>query len=460
MEKIVTDFLEEIGYKDAYDEEQEKRVQNWLKWYKGKTKEHEYYVYNGQKRTKKTLKSLNIIPQSCNDLADFFFNEKLEITIDNKKSNDIIKEVLKANDFLFNANNLMQLTKALGTGAIIPYLEKNVLKINYIDATGIIILEADKHNVKSVLFWNKTNNKLTINAHILKEEEYVIYNRVYQKKGEDYVKQNLGKELEELHTHSTLPKFSLIFPPDVNNKDINSPYGISCFENAKDTVISIDSAYDSLDNEITAGRKRIYVKGGAIKFNTDSEGNMTPVFDTTDTTYYQLPGEEKDPMVTSDNTELRIAAITDALQSQINLYTSKVGLGHEYYKFKDGQAYVNTDNIISSNSDVYRKIKKQENIITIAITDLCYAIAELLGLKQKFSVSVDYDDTIIEDTESIRKSSQIEYNSKIISKAQYFRNVYNMDEKNAIKFVTKMSDEIKAEQKELNLSNEEEPEEE
>jgi len=163
-------------------------------------------------------------------------------------------------------------------------------------------------------------------------------------------------------------------------------------------------------------------------------------------------------MVSYDTTELRITAITDALQSQINLYTSKVGLGHEYYKFKDGQAYVNTDNIISSNSDVYRKIKKQENIITIAITDLCYAIAELLNIKQKFSVSVDYDDTIIEDTDSIRKSSQVEYNSRIISKAQYFRNVYNMDEKNAIKFAEKMNNEIKSEQ--INLSNEDEPEEE
>jgi len=458
MEKIVSNFLEEIGFKDAIDEDQEERVQNWLKWYKGKTEEHEYFVYNGQKRTKKILKSLNIIPQSCNDLADFFFNEKLEITIDNKKANNMIKEVLKANDFLFNANNLMQLTKALGTGAIIPYLDKGVLKINYIDATGIIILEADKHNVKSVLFWNKTNKKLTINAHILAEEGYIIYNRIYKKNGEEYVQQEIEQKLAELHTYSQIPKFAMLFPPDVNNKDINSPYGISCFENAKDTVISIDSAYDSLDNEITAGRKRIYVKGGAIKFNTDPEGNMTPVFDTTDTTYYQLPGEEKDPMVSYDTTELRITAITDALQSQINLYTSKVGLGHEYYKFKDGQAYVNTDNIISSNSDVYRKIKKQENIITIAITDLCYAIAELLNIKQKFSVSVDYDDTIIEDTDSIRKSSQVEYNSRIISKAQYFRNVYNMDEKNAIKFAEKMNNEIKSEQ--INLSNEDEPEEE
>ena len=45
------------------------------------------------------------------------------------------------------------------------------------------------------------------------------------------------------------------------------------------------------------------------------------------------------------------------------MWSSKIGLGHNYYKFKQGETYVNTDNVMSSNSDVYRKIKKQENIM-------------------------------------------------------------------------------------------------
>ena len=103
---------------------------------------------------------------------------------------------------------------------------------------------------------------------------------------------------------------------------------------------------------------------------------------------------------------------------------------------------MNTDNVISSNSDVYRKIKKQQNIITCAIINLIYAIAELIGVKEQFSVSVFYDDTIIEDTEKTQKQAQSEYNSKLISKAQYFRDTRKMKDKEAIKFAEQMNQEI------------------
>lgn len=457
MNQTIKDFLKEIGYDESIiDKDQLKRADEWLKWYKGKTKYHNYYVYNGKKKVKQTLKSLNIASQSCEDISDFYFNEKLDIKIDNKNASEKILDILRTNDFLFNGNKLLQLVKALGTGAIIPYLDKDVLKINYIDATGIIILEADKAGVKSVLFWSITGSELRINAHLLTEKGYVIHNRKYKKdKNGDYVEQQIDEGMRIRETNSFIPEFAMLFTPEVNNFDISSPYGISCFANATDTILSIDSAYDSLDNEISSGRKRVYVKGGAVQFNTDENGEITPVFDPTDTVYYQIPGQEKDPLITESQGDLRITPITDSLQAQLNLYTAKVGLGHEYYRFKDGKAYVNTNNIISANSDTYRKIKKQENIITSAIRDLCYGIAKLIGISEEFNVSVDYDDSIIEDTESVQRQALTEYNAKLISKAEYFRYVYKYDDKNALKFVRKMEEEIRQEQ--VALTNGEEP---
>ena len=181
----------------------------------------------------------------------------------------------------------------------------------------------------------------------------------------------------------------------------------------------------------------------------------TPIFDSSDTVFYEVPGQEKDPLITESQGDLRIAAITDSLQAQLNLYTSSLELGNEYYRFKDGKVYVNTSNIISTNSASYRKIKKQENIITNAIRDLCYGIAKLIGINEEFNVSVDYDDSIIEDTETIQRQALTEYNAKLISKAEYFRYVYKYDDKNALDFVRKMEEEIKEEQKAL--SNGEEP---
>lgn len=447
MEKIVTDFLNELGYESSIiDEDQEKRVKNWLEWFGGKTKQHNYKVYNGKKYVKRTYKSLNIASQSCGDLSDFFFNEKLDITIDNEKTDEKIKECLEQNNFLENSNKLMQLVKALGTGAYVPYLEDDVLKINYINATNVVILKADKSEVIDVLFWSKrkvlNGTECYINVHILEDNGYVIHNRKYlQKSGsENFEKIDLG-EIERIETKSFVPKFALLFTAEVNNIDINSPYGISCYANALDTIIALDRAYDSFDNEVALGRKRVYVPTNALQFNINESGDTVPAFDENDVAFYAYPGKDNDKLVES-SFDLRIEQLTQAIQAQLNLYTSKVGLGHNYYKFKDGQAYVNTDNVLSSNSDVYRKIKKQENIITRAITQLIYGIAELIGIKEKFSVSVFYDDTIIEDIEKTRLQAQSEYNNKLISKAQYYRDVYKLKDAEALEFAKQMNEEI------------------
>ena len=336
-----------------------------MKWYKGKTKQHEYQVYNGQKFVKRKYKSLNILSQACGDLSDFYFNEKLDITIDKKSVQDKINACFEQNNFLSNSNKLMQLVKALGTGAYVPYLEKDVLKINFINASNIVILSSDNNGVQDVLFWSEKKIKdgieFYINVHILEEDGYVIHNKKYKKstKENEYTKVEIEKEIEKIETKSFLPKFAIITTAEVNNLDINSPYGISSYANALDTVLALDKAYDSFDNEIAIGKKRVYVPSSGLKVNISQTGETTPAFDENDIAFYTYPGKESDKLEES-SFELRIEQITAAIQGQLNLLTSKMGLGHNYYKFKDGQSYVNTDNILSTNSDVYRKIKKQD----------------------------------------------------------------------------------------------------
>lgn len=445
MKDLIKQLILGLGYDESVlDENQENRVNLWLNWLKGKTKDHQYRIYNGKKYIKKEFKSLNIASQSCSDLGDFFINEKLDITIDKPNVQEKIDECLTQNNFLENANKLVQLTKALGTGALVEYLDNEVLKINYINATNIVILSADKGEVKDVLFWTESNNKLYVNIHKLDEDGYTIYNFNYEKNGDSYTDVT-DEEVREIHTKSFIPKFQIITTPEINNFDINSPYGISCYANALDTIIALDRAYDSFDNEIALGRKRVYVPAKSVQFNIDANGNTIPAFDDSDVAFYVYPGNSDNEKLVESSFDLRIEQLTQAIQAQLNIYTAKIGLGHNYYKFKNGETYVNVVNVMSSNSDVYRKIKKQENILTRAITEMCYAIAELIGLTEEFSVSVFYDDSIIEDTESIRKQAQTEYNTRLISKAQYYRDVYKLKDDEAIAFAQQMNEEIKNE---------------
>lgn len=446
MEKVVKDFLKEYGYDNCVDENQESRVSEWLDIFKGPTKKYDIRIYNGKCYVNHKIKSLNLPSQICGDLADFFFNEKLDITIDKKEVQQKINQCLEQNNFLSNANKLLQLVKALGTGAFVPYLENNVLRINYIKAPNIVILKANANDVIDVLFWTKTKSQngyeYSFNLHILKDNGYIIYNSKKIENNGSIENIDLGT-MAEIPTHSFLPKFGMLFTPEINNFDIDSPYAISCYANAIDEIFNTDKAYDSLDNEVDLGKKRVYVKGGALNFNTNDNGEPVPAFDSSDIVYYALPGDNNnDELIKESSFDLRVEEISSAIQYNLNIVTSKVGLGHNYYKFKDGEVYVNTDNVISSNSDVYRKIKKQQNIITKAIINLIYAIAELIGIKEQFSISVFYDDSIIEDTEKTQKQAQAEYNIKLISKAQYYRDVYKLKDKEAIKFAKQMNREI------------------
>lgn len=72
------------------------------------------------------------------------------------------------------------------------------------------------------------------------------------------------------------------------------------------------------------------------------------------------------------------------------------------------------------------------------------------------SITVDFDDSIIEDTAEIKRQALNDLNMSLISKAEYFRQVYKMDKEQSEKFVEEMAQEIK---KEIALlSVEEEPE--
>jgi len=446
MDKLVKEYLKQNGYESCVDEQQETRVNEWLEIFKGPTKRYNIKIYNGKQYVKYKIKSLGLPTQVCGDLADFFFNEKLEITISNKSVEKKIKQCLEQNNFLNNANKLMQLVNALGTGAFVSFLDNGVLKINYMKAPNIVILKANEDEVIDVLFWSKTAVKggyeYYFNLHILEEDGYVIRNAKKLEKDNHTEEIEIPKEVAEIHTYSFLPRFGMLFTPEINNFDINSPYGISKYANAIDAIFITDRAYDSMDNEIYLGKKRVYVGTGALEFNTNENGEVVPVFDPNDIMHYALPGEENKELVKESTGDLRIEDISAAVQYNLNIVTSKVGLGHNYYKFKDGQVYVNTDNVISSNSDVYRKIQKQQNITTKAIINLIYSIAELIGITQKFSVSVFYDDSIIEDTDKTQKKAQAEYNSKLISKAQYFRDTRKMKDAEALNFAKQMNEEI------------------
>ena len=244
-----------------------------------------------------------------------------------------------------------------------------------------------------------------------------------------------------VHTGSDRRQFVIDRPNIANNFDYSIPLGISVYANAIDSMKGVDIAFDSYVNEFVLGKKRVMVKPSAQKY-LDGE----PVFDPDDLAYYMLPEDiEGGDIIQPIDMNLRTAEHTQGVQTQLNLLSSKCGFGETYYRFDSGNITTATQ-VISENSTMFRTIKKHEIILEQAITELCHIILRLgnaamgAGLNEDAKVTIDFDDSIIEDKTTERNNDRQDLAAGIMNDWEYRMKWYNEDEATAKKMLPKMED--------------------
>ena len=102
---------------------------------------------------------------------------------------------------------------------------------------------------------------------------------------------------------------------------------------------------------------------------------------------------------------LRTAEFNAGMQDMLNVLSSKCGFGENHYKFDRGSVATATQ-IVSENSSMFRTIKKHEIILESVLKSLCKTILRLgnqylgMSLDEDVEISIDFDDSIIEDKET------------------------------------------------------------
>ena len=119
--------------------------------------------------------------------------------------------------------------------------------------------------------------------------------------------------------------------------------------------------------------------------------------------FYVLPEDVGDGSIIQPiDMALRTAEHNAGLQDMLNALSSKCGFGENHYRFDNGSVSTATQ-VISENSSMFRTVKKHEIILESVITDLCRIILRLgnsvigMGLNEDVEISIDFDDSIIED---------------------------------------------------------------
>lgn len=438
--RAVTQWLKRQGYAMVNDSWYT-RIDLWQQWYSGKVRSvHSYRHFNGRKHVPRERKSLGMAKSIAEDWANLSLNEKVDITINKKNAEKRIHQVLQRNHFRTRANQLVELTFALGTGAFVEYTDGDETKIDYIRAGMIYPLSVDNGKITECAFASeltvKGEKQVYLNMHILENGQYVVENHLFLRQGSTLAEVNLPECVEQrVPTGSTIPHFQIIKPNIVNNVDLNCPMGISVYANALDQLESVDLIFDSYCNEFRLGKKRITVPVSMIQMRMEEDGMTTPIFDDDDVEFYAVPaaangsdaGETK---IVEHNMELRTDAHSTGIQDALNLLSYKCGLGKDRYNFRDGQIKTATE-VISEKSDLFQNLKKHEILLNDALVCMVQAIAELEGLSPDVEVAINFDDSIIEDTGAEKMRFMQEISIGVRQKYEYRMKFFCEDEATA-----------------------------
>lgn len=437
--KEVTRWLKRQGYA-LVDDEWYARIDLWRQWYSGKVRSvHSYRQFNGKKHVPRERKSLGMAKSIAEDWANLSLNEKVDITIKKKTAEKRINQVLQRNHFRMRANQLVELTFALGTGAFVEYTENGETKIDYIRAGMIYPLSIDNGKITECAFASektaKDEKQVYLNMHILEHGRYVVENHLFRRQGSVLTEIDLPEGVEpRVATGSTTPHFQIIKPNIVNNVDLNCPMGISVYANALDQLESVDLIFDSYCNEFRLGKKRITVPISMTQMQMEEDGTVTPTFDDADVEFYAVPaatsagvGENK---IVEHNMEIRSEAHSTGIQDALNMLSYKCGLGKDRYDFSDGQVRTATE-VVSEKSDLFQNLKKHEILLNDALVGMVQAIAELEGLSPDVEVAINFDDSIIEDTGAEKMRFMQEISSGVRQKYEYRMKFFGEDEATA-----------------------------
>lgn len=457
--------LKERGF-DTVPESFYTQIGVWKSWYDGEVKSfHQYKVYNGISHVRCHRYTMGMAKKVSEDWANLLMNEKVSITLEGNKEQEFFDAVCRDNNFLVKANEMQEMKSALGTAAYVPRVvgatvnadtgeltgKAQAIKIDYCIAPDILPLSWENGKVTECAFATRktvqNDNYLYLQIHRLVNGKYDIENMLFRDQNGNLseVEKSSVTGFENIpdvvHTASDKPQFVIDRLNIANNFDVSLPMGIAVFANAIDQLKGVDVAYDSYVNEFVLGKKRIMVKPEATK-NLDGE----PLFDSNDTVFYVLPEDnQSESIVDQIDMSLRTQEHNAGIQDMLNVLSSKCGFGENHYKYDNGSVSTATQ-IVSENSTLFRTIKKHEIILGDVLKELARIILRLgntymnAGLNEDVEISIDFDDSIIEDKQTEFARDMQMLGAGILNDWEFRSKWMNEDEKTAKAALPKMED--------------------
>lgn len=424
-------------------------IQIWKSWYRGDVNDFHRYTevgVNGISREREKL-TFGIPKKIAEEWSSILWNEKVTISTNNEQVNDQLDVVFEANSLKVEYGNLLEKVFGyVGTGATVEYLAEGDTIIDYITGEYVIITQGKGSQAKGIITINEIEDVDTfithLTTHTLVDKQYIIEHQAFTSNKESElgtrsrnglkaiftdktldmmqtdIKDKEGKVIDVKYLivyDTTIPFFQIIRPNITNNYDTNSKMGIPVIANSIDTFKALDNAFTSLDYEAVFNKTVTVFGDKATKEKNKTnlaDGSVSRVkyIDPNNFSYISSPMNDNEEWVKRQAGEFDAESYINTVGKGINWAGFKCGLGTKYWGSDGTTVYVNTENVISDNSDVWKNKVKHEIILSKALRDMTRAIVFLEQSQGRMpqldiyalDIQIKFDDSIIQDDEKLR----------------------------------------------------------
>ena len=402
------------------------RIRENLKYYAGHYPQIDYIDSNGTPQ-KRAFNHLPIGRTAAKKIASLVFNEQAEIKLDDKDANKFIQKQLQDDRFVKNFERYLESGLALGGLAMRPYVDRDRIRVSFIQAPVFLPLQSNTQDVSSAAIITKTTKSegdkqkfyTLIELHEWgKDDKYTVTNELYKSDNQNVVGSRvplseLYEDLEEVVDLNGLsrPLFTYLKTPGMNNKDINSSLGLSIFDNAKTTMW-----------EIKMGQRRVAVPSQMIKVEYNQEGENVTVkreFEAGRNVYEQIDSGDMDKGVgiTDLTTPIRSDDYIKAINKILAIFEMQIGVSSGTFTF-DGKSLKTATEVVSENSDTYQMRNSIVSLVEQSLKELIISMLELgkaYGLYKgnipdMEKISINLDDGVFTD-----RNAELDYWVKVVN---------------------------------------------
>lgn len=439
----VREYIRQRGY--TIDTTMDAYISRWFHWYTGDDSFYDVeYVSDGRRHTRKRY-SLHPARRVAREWASMLLNEDTEVSVETPMANEWLDDYLEATGFWPSGQGMVEKAFALGTAAWALWFDvrdddsDTTIKLRCYDARMVVPLSWDTDGIRECAFVTQTRNHgekaEQLQMHYVGESGTYVIETVTFVDGKEVYNPSIIKVFD---TKCETPTFGIVRPGIENVAVDLSPYGMSVFADAIDSIKAVDLCFDAIFQEVDLTEVMVFMDEAMIDVR-DVNGKSVPVpRGSRNRVFRKLFSQSASDMYEVFSPQIRTDAQKVAFDVALAELGDQCGFGQQYFVLDKSGGLKTATEVNADNASLMRNIHKHENVLMVAIQQVvtalltCARIHCAAPIEEDFgNVSVKFADSIVTDTSADKALMMSEIAAGLIPKWMYAVEFYGMSEQEA-----------------------------